>query len=342
MNYLRIQKNKVARGRLWLALLVLGCLELRPFTMVFAADGSSQRVRIAYASITQFVAGLWGAKEVGAFERNGLTVDLLYISSGGIATAALLGGHVDMAFAAPNAAISAALAGAPLLALASQTERPGMILWSQPEISKLEHLQGKTLGTTRFGSLNHFLTLSVLKKHGLEGKVKLQAIGGTPEKAIAFQAGIIAGCLSGGRPGPKAYALIPDLDLPFSQGLMVVKKDYYKTNPKIVEAILRAYVEGVASMRTRKDFALSVMKKYMRDRPENFIREDYDSFYRYVLRVPKVNPVVIHTVLDWLGRLDVAPEQFFDNSIIERFERDRFIDQFYRDSSDGIQKGRSS
>lgn len=297
----------------------------------FAAVAAPQPVKIAYASITQFLAGIWGSKEIGAFEKHGLTADLVYISSGGIATAALLGGGLDMALPASNAVVLAALAGAPLIAVASQTDRPGLVLWAQPEITKIADLQGKTLGITRPGSLTHFLTLAALKSNGLEGKVKLQPFGGTPEVATAFNAGMIAGSLAGARPGPKAHALIRQLGVPFSQGLLVVKKEYYKEFPKTVEAMVKAYTEGVAALRTRKELGLSVLRKYMRGRPENLVNEDYNSFLEYVIPVPKVNPSVIQTVLDWAGRSDVPAENFFDNTIVNRLEREGFIDVLYKD-----------
>lgn len=310
------------------AVIFSGVLSL--YTPAFGADAAQQTVKITYASITHFVAGIWGAKEIGAFEKHGLAADLVYINSGGIATAALLGGGLDMALPASNAVVLAVLAGAPLLAVASQTDRPGMVLWVQPEITRMEQLQGKTLAITRPGSLSHFLTVAVLKEHGLEGKVKLQPIGGTPEINAAFSAGMIAGALQGARLGPKAHGLIHDLGVPFSQGLLAVKRDYYKASPKTVEAMLKAYIEGVAALRTRKELGLRVLGKYMRGRPENLLNEDYNSFLEYVIPVPKVNPSAIRTVLDWAGRSDAPLEQFFDNSIIERLEKEGFIDLLYK------------
>jgi ABC-type nitrate/sulfonate/bicarbonate transport system substrate-binding protein len=148
--------------------------------------------------------------------------------------------------------------------------------------------------------------------------------------AIAFNAGMIAGSLSGARPGPKAHPLIRQLGVPFSQGLLVVKKDFYSDSPNTVEAILRAYIEGVAALRTKKEFALYVLRKYMRGRPENLVNEDYKSFLEYVIPVPRVNPAVIQTVLDWAGRSDVPADSFFDNTIVNRLEQEGFIGALYK------------
>jgi NitT/TauT family transport system substrate-binding protein len=330
MNRLAIPKLRGSTLALLMLEAVIFSGALSVCTPAFGAAATLQPVRIAYPALVWGLAGIWGAKEIGAFEKYGLAADLVYVSSGGIATAALLGGGLHMALPASNSVVSAVLAGAPLLGVASQTDRPGTILWVQPEITRIDQLEGKTLAITRAGGLSHFLTLAVLKEQGLEGKVKLQPVGGFPEISAAFNAGIVAGALQEARLGPTAHALIHDVGFPFSQGLLTIKRDYYKTSPKTVEAMVKAYIEGVAALRRQKDLGLRVLSKYMRGRPENLLNEDYNSFLEYVIPVPKVNPSAIRTVLGWVGRSDVPLEQFFDNSIVERLEREGFIDLLYK------------
>ena len=118
---------------------------------------AQQNVKVAYASISPNFAGLWVGKEAGAFE-NGVIADLVYIASGSITVQAMMGGEVHLAIGASNAVIAAILRGAPLVAVGSVSNRPGMILWAQPEIKRPEQLEGKILGISRFGSTSHFLT----------------------------------------------------------------------------------------------------------------------------------------------------------------------------------------
>ena len=121
------------------------------------------------------------AKEIGAFEKQGLKADLVYISSGSVTVQAMVGGNLDMSIAASNAVVSSILRGAPLVAVGSITNRPAMSLFVQPEITRPEQLQGKVLAITRHGSSTHFLTVFVLEKLGLQDKVKIQPMGGTRE-----------------------------------------------------------------------------------------------------------------------------------------------------------------
>jgi ABC-type nitrate/sulfonate/bicarbonate transport system substrate-binding protein len=269
------------------------------------------------------------AKEMGAFEKNVLRAELVYISSGAITVQAMVGGDLTMTVAASNAVINAVLRGAPLLAVGSVTNSPAMNLWVQPEITKPDQLQGKILGITRHGSTTHFLSLAVLDKLGLQEKVKLQPFGGTVEADTAFRAGIIAGRVSAVRPGPQAHSLVdlPKLNIPFSMDLIAVKQDFYNASPKTVERMLKAYIEGVAALR-KKEQAYKVLGKYLRRRSAN-LQEPYEYAVKYLDPVPKVDPAVIQTVLDWEGKSDVPVSRFFDNTILDRLVQDGFIERLY-------------
>lgn len=292
---------------------------------------AEQRVRVAYAAISPIMTGVWMAKEIGAFEKYGLKADLLYISSGSVTVQAMVGGDLDMTVAASNAVINSVLRGAPLIAVGSVTNRPAMSLWVQPEITKTEQLQGKLLGITRHGSTTHFLTMFVLEKFGLQEKAKLQPFGGTREVDAAFRAGIIAGAVRSMRPGPKAQMLVdlPELGIPFSMDLIAVKREFYKSSPKTVEGMLKAYIEGVAAIRTKKDQTFKVLAKYMRV-PSEMLDESYEYAVKYLDRVPKVEPAVVQTVLSWEGKSEIPVKDFFDNTIIDRLARDGFIDRLYK------------
>jgi len=290
------------------------------------------RMKAAYASISPNFAGLWVAKEMGAFEKYGLSAELVYMASGSVTVQAMMGGDVQMAVGASNAVVSAILRGAPLVAIGSVANRPGMVLWVQPEIARPEQLQGKILGISRFGSTTHFLMNMVLEKYGLKDKVKIQPLGGVPEMEAAFRTGMIAGAILSLRPGPKAQVLVdlPDLGIPYSMNLMAVKRDYLKSSPKAVEAILKAYIEGMFVLRTKKDEALKALSKYMRRSPDT-LTEPYDYAVKHLDPVPAVEPATIHTVLNWEGKGEMAADAFFDNTIVDRLTKEGFIDRLYKE-----------
>jgi NitT/TauT family transport system substrate-binding protein len=289
------------------------------------------RVAVAYSAISPIFAGVWMAKEIGAFEKQGLKSDLVYISSGSITVQAMVGGNLDMSIAASNAVVSSILHGAPLIAVGSITNRPAMSLFVQPEIARPEQLQGKTLAITRHGSSTHFLTLFTLEKLGLQDKVKIQPMGGTREVDAAIRSGMVAGAVRSMKPGPKTRMLVdlPDLGIPFSMDLIAVKRDFYRNSPRTVESMLKAYIEGVAALRTRKDFAYKVLGKYMLGASDS-LDEAYEYAVKYLDRQAKVEPAVIQTVLNWENKGDTSVSEFFDNTVVDRIQKEGFIDRLYK------------
>lgn len=289
------------------------------------------KVAVAYSAVSPIFAGVWMAKETGAFEKQGLKADLVYISSGSITVQAMVGGNLDMSVAASNAVVSSILRGAPLVAVGSITNRPAMSLFVQPEITRPEQLQGKVLAITRHGSSTHFLTQFVLEKLGLQDKVKIQPMGGTREVDVAVRTGMVAGAVRSMKPGPKTRMLVdlPDLGIPFSMDLIAVKRDFYKASPKTVEGMLKAYVEGVAALRTRKDLAYKVLAKYLLGAGDS-LDEAYEYAVKYLDRNARVEPAVIQTVLNWEGKGELPVNDFFDNMVIDRIIKEGFVEKLYK------------
>lgn len=292
---------------------------------------TSPKVTVAYSAISPIFAGVWMAKEIGAFEKHGLKGDLVYISSGAVTVQAIVGGNLEVSIAASNAVVSSILRGAPLIAVGSITNRPAMSLFVQPEIQRAEQLAGKVLAITRHGSSTHFLTQFMLEKLGLQDKVKMQPMGGTREVDMAIRNGMVAGAVRSMKPGPKTRMLVdlPDLGIPFSMDLIAVKRDYLKTSPKNVEAMLKAYIEGVAALRSRKELAYKVIGKYMAGAGDS-LDEAYEYAVKYLDRNARTDPAVIQTVLNWENKGEGSVNDFFDNSIVDRIVKEGFVDKLYR------------
>ena len=106
---------------------------------------AEEKITFGYSSISPDMAGVWMAKETGAFERHGLSADLVYISSGAVVIQALVGGSIQAGLGASNAVVAAILKNAPIIAVGCNTSRPSMALWVQPEIVRPEQLNGKTI-----------------------------------------------------------------------------------------------------------------------------------------------------------------------------------------------------
>ena len=296
-----------------------------------SADASKEKVAFAYAAISPSMSGIWMAKEIGAFDRNGLQAELVHISSGATAILALVGGSVHAALGASNAVVAAIIKGAPIIAVGSNTSRPGMQLWVQPDIQRAEQLQGKTLAITRFGSTSDFVTRLIMRKLNLEGKAELRQFGGVVEADVGFRAGQAEGRVSSQAPGPKAKMLVDaaELGIPFSMNLLAVSNDFYRRSPKTVERIVASYIEGIAALKTRKAQGLKVLEKYMGQRGGS-AEQHYEFVTKYLDAIPRVDPAAIETVLEMVGQKGGPKVQLFDNAIVDRLAQEGFIDRLYK------------
>lgn len=295
-----------------------------------SAQSAEEKITFGYSSISPDMAGVWMAKESGAFGRQGLNADLVYISSGATVIQALVGGSAHAALGASNAVVAAILKGAPIIALASDTSRPSMALWVQPEIVRPEQLQGKTVAITRFGSTTDFMGRLMLKKLGLEGKVNLRPFGGGLEADVGFRSRLADGRVGTQTPTPQARKLIDgaELQIPFTADFLAVSTDFYRKSRPSVEKIVTAYAEGVARLKTRKQQAMDVLGKYMRQRGGS-----PESHYEYVLKyfdpLPRIDPAAVDTILAMVGYSGPRTAKIFDNSIMDKLAQEGFADKIY-------------
>lgn len=317
-----------ARKRLPVLALVAGALALCiPPPQVPAAEIPRERIAFGYTAISPVMAGAWMAKETGAFERRGAQVDLIYLRAGPVVVSGLIGGSLQAALGASNSVVSAIVKGAPIIAVAGATKYPGMALWVQPEIQRPEQLEGQTIAVTRFGSTGDFVTRMILKRLGLEGKVKLRQFGGQVEADLGFRTKQADARVSSQKPTPEARQLVDaaDLGIPFDMDFLAVSNDFYKRSVGTVEGIVRGYVEGIAALRADKPKALQVLGKYMRERGGS-VEEHYQYAIRYLNPVPRVEPAAVETVLEMLGQTNVSGLKIYDNSIVERLVREGYFE----------------
>jgi ABC-type nitrate/sulfonate/bicarbonate transport system substrate-binding protein len=313
-----------------LILVLLACSN----SAAYAAEPLRKFV-MGYSTVGAMAAGMWMAKEIGAYEKYGIDAELIYISSGPTVVQALLGGDVVGGLAATNSVIAANLRGAPLVSVLSTCNRPYHRLFVQPEIKTFDDLKGKVLGVTRFGSVTDNLTRMLLKKHGLENSVQVRQMGGTIEVSSAFQNKQIAGAVTSSlrvdeKTQPRLLAKLEDMGFQYSMDVIAHARDDLKKFPHIVEGMVRAYTEGVAAIHFQKERANRAIAKYARLKDQKKIDEIYQDSIVYLEKVPRVEPESINSILDFIGKKGMPLETFADNSIVDKMVREGFIDRLYK------------
>jgi ABC-type nitrate/sulfonate/bicarbonate transport system substrate-binding protein len=299
---------------------------------VFAHAAELKKISLGYSTVGPAGTGLWMAKEIGAFEKYGIAADLIFISAGPVVVQALVGGDLQAGLAATNAVTAAVMAGAPLVSVMSLVNRPYYRLWVQPEIANIDDLRGKTLGVSRFGSVTDNLTRILLRRYKLDSAVHVRQMGGTTEMAAAFQRRQIDGAvISALRVNAPMRMLVDlaELGIRYSNIVIATSRDYQRRNPDTVEAMVRAYLEGVAAASHDRERALRVIQKYTRLQDQKLIDELYADAVKFLERVPRLDAESIAPIVEFMGKKPIPVEALADNSIVNRLEREGFIDRLY-------------
>jgi NitT/TauT family transport system substrate-binding protein len=315
--------------------LFIGQLSL--WLLLCAAAGAQTRMTVAYSSIGPMAAGVWMAKDSGAFEKYGLQADIILITSGPVSVQSLIGGDLHAVSAASNAVVNAILNGAPIVAVGGTANRPYHRLFVQQDVNRMEDLRGKSLGVTRFGSITDNLSRILLRKHGLESAVNVRQLGGTIEVAAAFQNRLIAGAVTSElRVTPPSLAKIlvrlVDMGIPYSMNMIAVQREYYRRNPEPVENLVKAYADGLSFMHRNKERALKIIAKYSRLSDPRMIEDFYSDAVTYLDRVPRAEPEAVQTILDFMGKKGIPLETFQDNAVVDKLTREGFFEKLLKKS----------
>jgi len=123
---------------------------------------------------------------------------------------------------------------------------------------------------------------------------------------------------------------LSELDIQYSNIVIALTRDYYRRSPQTVEAIIRAYTEGVAATLEHKEKALAVIAKYTRVKEERVINSLYSDAVKFLERVPRVEPEAIAPIVEFMGKKPIPIETIADNSIIDRLTREGYFQKLYK------------
>jgi len=131
---------------------------------------------------------------------------------------------------------------------------------------------------------------------------------------------------------PKILVRLVDMGIPYSMNMIAVQREYYRRNPEAVEAVVRAYADGIAFMHRQKERALKIIAKYSRLNDSRMIDDFYNDAATYLDRIPRAEPEAVQTILEFMGKKGVPVETFQDNSIVEKLTREGFFERLYKKS----------
>jgi NitT/TauT family transport system substrate-binding protein len=324
--------NRIYRS----GVLIAGFLVVSAFAVKVSA---TDRLRISYSAVNATQAFLWVAQEKGFFAKHGLEGELLYINSGSMNIAALVGGSVQIAGGGP-VSIEARLRGIKLLILGNPLPWLASNLIAHPEIKGIPDLAGKFAGISRFGSSTDQGFRYLFRKNGLsvDRDLKMLQLGGDASRVAALKAGKIQYTFLGAAATDQAKALgfrvmatAQQMAIPFPWTSVVVDESWLGGNRDLAYRYLKCAIESIVYMKRIRPESERIISKYMKISDPKLAATEYDFVTSLIHDYPAPTMDGIRLILENFGKEypDAArrdPKEFADGSIIERLKQERFAE----------------
>jgi ABC-type nitrate/sulfonate/bicarbonate transport system substrate-binding protein len=286
-------------------------------------------LRVAYLSNSVTMASLWMAKETGAIAREGLDIQILSMTAS-VAIPALIANEIDAVQVSGAPVLTASLRGHDVVFVAGLLNTMIWNFYTRPEISSVEALKGKTIGTDRPATPIAYGTLVALKKVGLTPRdVKLFPVGSSQYVFAALHAGqVMAGIAS----PPTSFQLekmgfrqlASLLDVPYQNVGIVIRRSRFDELQERLLPLLRALRTGIQRYYDDKSFAIKVISKYNKETDPNALDKSYEFYRRAGFRRELVvSESGIQGILDFLSETipeakTAKPSQFFDDRLVKQ------------------------
>jgi ABC-type nitrate/sulfonate/bicarbonate transport system substrate-binding protein len=228
----------------------------------------TQKVRIGYPSPAVSTLPFDIAKEKGFYSKAGLDVEYIQMRTA-IAPQAILNGNINF-FTSPQAGISAAVSGLPLVVVLVLYKDTPWVLVTSKEINHAQDLVAKKIAISDLRSSPYYFARAGFKKLGLDDKqVSLVTTGGTSNSFAALTSNLVAGAVLSPPFDDKAVSLgfkkflfLGDLaDIPYV-GLFTSQAEIRNSRDRVKKTIA-AVLEAVAWQRANRVEAVKmIMAKF--------------------------------------------------------------------------------
>lgn len=289
---------------------------------------------------------LWIALDQGYFKKHGEEVELTFIRGGGRVIAALLAGEVRFATVAVTQVVGPVAQGADPVVILSFVNRMPYLFMVAGHIRSPGDLKGKKIGVATFGGAAYVASHMALRQFGLDPKrdqIGLIQIGTEPERLAALLAGSIDAAMMAPEvasrlPVPPFRAML-DLrtaDIPWQHSSLVTTRSFLKAQPRAVEGVLRAILEGFAFTLDpgNKEHVKRSIAKHLRlakaDELEEAYREGVENLTPNPVPSLDGGAMVLKLMAELGLQKEAArlrPADIMDPSLVEKLAREGALDR---------------
>ena len=297
------------------------------------------QLRGVYNALGGTMTPAWIAQELGLFTKHGLQHSLTYLAAT-TAIQAIVGGTEEIGLVG-NQGIDVALEGSDTVYIANTASRFIFHLYGDPAINSVADLKGKVLAATQPAASTDYAGRLLLRKYGLvpDKDVKILYAGSAPALLSTLKSGnAAAGLMSAPitfqaqELGLKHILNLTELNIPFVFVSVVTTRKVIQQKPDAVIRYLRAYTEAISIIRRDKETTLKVMGKFMKTDNRKVLEAVYEEHLPVFQRVPLMTKEAVQAVLDVAKNpraQQMKPEDFYDNSFIQKLEVSGFINSLY-------------
>jgi NitT/TauT family transport system substrate-binding protein len=302
-----------------------------------AAEAPS--LRGVYNALGGTMSPAWVAQDLGLFTKHGLQHSLNYLAAT-TAVQAIVGGTEEIGLVG-NQGIDVALEGADTVYIASTASRFIFRLYGEASIKTVADLKGKTLAVTQPAASTDYASRMLLRRFGLvpDKDVKILYAGSSPALLTTLKAGNAAAGLMNApvifqaqELGFKQILNVTELNIPFIFVGVVTTRKVLQQKPDAVTRYLRGYTEAISIILRDKETAMKVMGKFMKTDNRQTLEAVYDEHAPVFQRLPLMTKEEVQAVLEVAKSPKAAqskPEDFFDNSFLQKLEASGFINSLY-------------
>jgi NitT/TauT family transport system substrate-binding protein len=303
-----------------------------------------ERFLLSNSTLSESRAPLYIAKELGLFEKYGLDAEIVNIRGAAINVASLMAGEIQMAVAAGTVAVTAAARGAPIVIVATMGPTKYNLV-ARPSIASVQELNGKIIGIGGYGSGDYFVLRRLLPKLGLipDKNVTILPIGSTSsydrinvmlagkvDAVVAIKANIER--IQAWGAALNVLTGSDEQGLEVSGGEFFTTREFVKSRPGQVKAMLKAFSDAIKMGRENKELFHRAIRKFMKEENPKLLESFYESNYFFGAGPHKPRPLERALDFDIKDLSATVPElkgrkasEFIDTTLLSEVEREGFF-----------------
>jgi NitT/TauT family transport system substrate-binding protein len=300
---------------------------------------AQEKIVVGYDGYAGFQGPIWAAKDLGLFERYGLSAELVLIPGSARGMAALISDSTQIAQGSASAPIPVRLRGGDVTIIAAALNKFAVSFVAQKEIQKPGDLIGKKIGILNFGGSNDLAVTLALKEWNIPRQsVTILATGGAPERLAALSARAIDATVlappetvAATRMGLTFLASLSDLSISFPNTVVTVRRSFLEKNRETAKRFVRAYSDAIHRFKTDKQSSMAVYARRLKQQDPRIIEETLQYYAPRFSYPPRVDRGGVRTAVELVGKRnfdvkgDINVEQFIDQSLIDELDREGFF-----------------